>query len=105
VIFQAPSPEQNVHSQNFVLCPDDTYDRSPCGTGSSARLACLAADGLLSEGHNIVQDSVIGSSYQLSFEQGKNGGIIPTIKGQAFITAESTLVFDALDPFKNGIVF
>ncbi len=105
VIFQAPSPKPEVHSQNFVLCPDDTYDRSPCGTGSSARLACLAADGLLAEGQDITQDSVIGSSYQLSYQLGKNGGIIPIIKGQAFITAESTLVFDALDLFKNGIVF
>lgn len=104
VIFQAPSIKADVYSQNFVLCPDDTYDRSPCGTGSSARLACLAADGSLAQGEEIVQESVIGSPYRLSYQAGTNGGIIPTIWGQAFVTAESTLIFDDHDPFKAGIV-
>lgn len=104
VIFQDISPKSSVHSCNFVLCPDDTYDRSPCGTGSSARLACLAADGKLEPGQEIVQESVIGSPYSLSYQRGNNGGIIPTISGQAFITAETTLIFNDLDPFKDGIV-
>ena len=104
VIFQDVSPKANVHSRNFVLCPDDTYDRSPCGTGSSARLACLAAEGRLAPGEEIVQESVIGSSYRLSYQFGTNGGIIPTISGQAFVTAETTLIFNDLDPFKEGIV-
>jgi len=103
VIFQDASSKEHVHSSNFVLCPDDAYDRSPCGTGSSARLACLAADGVLAPGEEIVQESVIGSSYRLSYQPGKNGGIIPTITGQAFIMAESQLFFDENDPFKNGI--
>ncbi len=103
VIFQDASSKEHVHSCNFVLCPDDAYDRSPCGTGSSARLACLAADGVLAPGEEIMQESVIGSSYRLSYQPGKNGGIIPTITGQAFIMAESQLFFDENDPFKYGI--
>lgn len=103
VIFQEKSSRPGVHSRNFVLCPDDTYDRSPCGTGSSARLACLAADGRLAPGDEIVQESVIGSPYRLSYQHGPNGGIIPSITGQAFVMAESQLFFDTLDPFKSGI--
>ncbi len=104
VIFQDASPKADVDSRNFVLCPDDTYDRSPCGTGSSARLACLAAKGCLDPGKDIVQESVIGSIYSLSYQPGTNGGIIPTISGQAFVMAESTLIFDDLDPLKGGII-
>ena len=103
VIFQGPSPRDGVHSRNFVLCPDDEYDRSPCGTGSSARLACLAADGRLAPGDEIVQESVIGSPYRLSYQSGPNGGVIPTLTGQAFVMAEGTLLFDGQDPFKAGI--
>ncbi len=103
VIFQDTSPNKGMHSRNFVLCPDDTYDRSPCGTGSSARLACLAADDRLSPGEEIVQESVIGSPYRLSYQPGHNGGVIPTIIGQAYVMAESKLIFAELDPFKNGI--
>lgn len=103
VVFQEPSPENGVHSRNFVLCPDNAYDRSPCGTGSSARLACLAADGLLKPGQDIIQKSVIGSPYRMSYQAGPNGGVVPTITGQAHVMAESTLFFDEDDPFKNGI--
>jgi len=103
VIFQGEAPEKGVHSRNFVLCPDDTYDRSPCGTGSSARLACLAADNRLAPGEEIVQHSVIGSPYTLSYQTGPNGGVIPSIKGQAFVTAQSTILFETKDPFKHGI--
>ncbi|NRB19789.1 MAG: proline racemase family protein [Rhodobacteraceae bacterium] len=103
VIFQGTSPNEGVHSRNFVLCPDDAYDRSPCGTGSSARLACLAADGQLRPGDEIIQESVIGSSYRLSYLVGPNGGVIPTITGQAFVMSESKLIFTEHDPFKGGI--
>lgn len=104
VIFQSASPDPAVHSRNFVYCPDGNYDRSPCGTGSSARLACLAADGLLEPGQEIMQESVIGSSYRLSYQPGPNGGVIPKITGQAHVMAESTLLFQETDPFKHGIV-
>ncbi len=103
VIFQDASPDETIYSRNFVLCPDNNYDRSPCGTGSSARLACLAADGLLSPGEEITQQSVIGSTYQLSYQPGSDGGVIPSITGQAFIMAESNLIFAETDPFRLGI--
>jgi proline racemase/4-hydroxyproline epimerase len=103
VIFQDASPTPLVHSRNFVFCPDGNYDRSPCGTGSSARLACLAADGLLEPGQDIIQESVIGSTYTLSYQPAPNGGVIPKITGQAHVMAQCTLLFQDSDPFKNGI--
>lgn len=103
VILQQPSPIPGVASRNFVLCPDGHYDRSPCGTGSSALLACLAADGRLAPGVELVQESVIGSQYRLSYRPGPQGSVLPTITGQAFVTAESTLLFADQDPFKEGI--
>jgi len=93
------------HSRNFVMCPGKAYDRSPCGTGTSAKLACLAADGKLAEGETWIQESVIGSTFEGSYQwldQAK-GEILPTIKGAAYIMAETTLCFDPADPFRNGI--
>jgi 4-hydroxyproline epimerase len=91
--------------RNFVLCPGKAYDRSPCGTGTSAKLACLAADGTLAEGDEWIQESVIGSSFSASFRwiDRSLGKIAPTISGRAFVTAESTLLLDAADPFCWGI--
>ena len=103
VIFQGTSPNAGVHSRNFVLCPDDQYDRSPCGTGSSARLACLAAAGRLAPGDEILQESVIESPYRLSYQPGPNGGVTPSLTGQAYVMAEGKLIFDDHDPFRSGI--
>ncbi|WP_171235768.1 proline racemase family protein [Ruegeria sp. HKCCA6837] len=103
VILQGKSQSQGIHSRNFVLCPDDEYDRSPCGTGSSARLACLAADGVLAPGEEIIQESVIGTPYRLSYQPGPNGGVIPTLTGQAHVMAEGKLIFARNDPFCAGI--
>lgn len=103
IIFQGAADDPAVHSRNFVLCPDDAYDRSPCGTGSSARLACLAADGRLAPGEEILQESVIGSPYRLSYAQGPQGGVIPSITGQAFVMADTRLIFQDADPFRDGI--
>ncbi len=103
VIFQAPSPNPEAHGRSFVLCPDDAYDRSPCGTGSSAMLACLAASGRLAEGAEIIQESVIGSAYRLSYRKGQHGGVIPTVTGSAHVMAEGRLIFGESDPFKDGI--
>lgn len=103
VIFQAPSPTPGIDARNFVLCPDDTYDRSPCGTGSSARLACLAAEGRLTPGQEIVQESIIGSPYRLSYQPGVNGGVIPRLTGQAYVMSEAKLFFAESDPFRDGI--
>ncbi|MQY44024.1 hydroxyproline-2-epimerase [Epibacterium sp. SM1969] len=104
VILSAPSTNAGSLRRNFVLCPDNEYDRSPCGTGSSAFVACLAAANKLAPGAEITLESVIGSSYQLSYQNGPTGGVIPTLTGQAFIMAESTLIFAENDPFKDGIV-
>lgn len=97
-----PAESPKAHSRNFVLCPGGAYDRSPCGTGSSAKLACLAADGELAPRTFWVQESIIGSTYQLSYEPGKKGGVIPTITGQAFVTSQANLIFDPADPYRAG---
>ncbi len=103
VILSGASPNASVLRRNFVLCPDDEYDRSPCGTGSSAFVSCLAAAGKLAEGEEILLESVIGSSYALSYRAGPTGGVIPKITGQAHIMADSTLIFASNDPFRAGI--
>ncbi|NNE67884.1 MAG: hydroxyproline-2-epimerase [Pyrinomonadaceae bacterium] len=89
-------------SKNFVLCPGGEYDRSPCGTGTSAKLACLAADGVLPEGASWTQESVTGSVFEASYTN-SGIGVVPTITGSAYITAESKLVFADDDPFVYGI--
>ena len=92
-------------SRNFVLCPGKAYDRSPCGTGTSAKLACLAADGKLDEGQAWVQESIIGSLFTGRYRwlDRADGTISPTIIGTAHITAEATLLLDDADPFCWGI--
>jgi len=98
----APPRSKDANSRNFVLCPGGAYDRSPCGTGTSAKLACLYADGKLRPGVVWVQESLIGSRFRATFELGRNGGVIPRIEGRAFICAESTLLLDPADPFRHG---
>ena len=100
-LFAPPHDPAN-HSRNFVLCPGGEYDRSPCGTGTSAKLACLAADGKLAPNEIWRQESIIGSVFEGSYTPAENG-IIPTITGTAFITAEATLILDPSDPFQFGI--
>ena len=94
--------DDQADSRNFVLCPGDAYDRSPCGTGTSAKLACLAADGKLSPGALWRQASVIGSQFVASYElDGEH--IIPTLRGRAHMSAEATLLIETDDPFAWGI--
>ena len=90
-------------SRNFVLCPGDAYDRSPCGTGTSAKLACLSARGELAAGETWRQESVIGTVFDASYAPGENGRVLPRITGSAYVTAESTLLFDDADPLRFGI--
>jgi proline racemase len=92
-------------SRNFVLCPGKAYDRSPCGTGTSAKLACLAADGRLDENQPWVQESIVGSLFTARYHWLDRGAgtIVPTITGSAFITSEAKLVLDENDPFCWGI--
>lgn len=89
-------------SRSFVLCPGRQYDRSPCGTGTSAKLACLAARGELQPGAVWRQASVIGSVFEAWYEPA-GPHIVPTIRGQAFISAEATLLIDPADPFGWGL--
>ena len=98
----APSSRPDANSRNFVLCPGKAYDRSPCGTGTSAKLACLFADGKLAEGEIWRQESITGSVFE-GFIQRDGEFLIPTIKGEAWITAESTLLLDPTDPLCWGL--
>jgi len=89
--------------RTFVLCPGLEWDRSPCGTGTSAKLACLAADGKLQPQQIWKQESIIGSVFEAQYRVDEQGSIIPTITGTAAVTAEGTLVLDDDDPFCWGI--
>ncbi len=101
-IFGQPvSPDSD--SRSFVLCPGGAYDRSPCGTGTSAKLACLAAAGKLQPGQRWVQESIIGSRFTGAYAWGEGGRIIPSITGRAYICGEATLIREANDPFRDGI--
>lgn len=96
----APTP--NADSRNFVLCPGIEYDRSPCGTGTSAKLACLYADGALAPGQMWRQESITGTIFEGRIRV-DGDKIIPIIRGSAYITAENDLILDPDDPFRFGI--
>lgn len=98
----APSPAVGVHSRNFVLCPGGAYDRSPCGTGTSAKLACLAAAGKLAEGAEWVQESIVGSVFRGRYRR-DGDKVLPTITGTAHVCGEGVLLLDPTDPFRWGI--
>lgn len=100
-LFGAPSSGAT-DSRNFVLCPGREYDRSPCGTGTSAKMACLWADGALQAGEPWRQESILGSRF-VGTVRAAEGGVIPTVSGRAWITAESTLLLQPTDPFAEGI--
>ncbi|WP_354520119.1 4-hydroxyproline epimerase [Lysobacter enzymogenes] len=100
--LETASPTPGVHGRNFVLCPGLAYDRSPCGTGTSAKLACLAADGKLAPGAVWRQESVLGSVFEGTYRAGERG-VHPTITGSAHITARAQLLIDDTDPFAWGI--
>ncbi len=113
-LFGPPTSAAEGDSRSFVLCPGAQYDRSPCGTGTSAKLACLAADGKLPAGKVWRQQSVIGSVFEAAWQFPPRGPqdppadpsclvVIPSITGSAFVNAEVTAVFDAADPFADGI--
>jgi 4-hydroxyproline epimerase len=97
-----PSQIPGVHSKNFVLCPGKAYDRSPCGTGTSAKMACLYADGKLCEGMVWKQESIVGSVFEGSIHV-RDGHVYPSIRGSAFVNAEAELVLDPRDPLCMGI--
>ena len=106
----APAADAANHARNFVLCPGGAYDRSPCGTGTSAKLACLAADGKLAPGATWRQESVIGSVFSASYTRPAAplagvpaDAVLPLIHGRAHVTLDATLVFDPADPFAWGL--
>ncbi|MFI4941709.1 MAG: proline racemase family protein [Burkholderiales bacterium] len=96
-----PPRRPDADSRNFVLCPGLAYDRSPCGTGTSAKLAVLAARGTLAPGERWRQESITGSLFEGWLEE-RGGVLVPRIRGRAFVTGRTTLLFDAKDPFREG---
>jgi 4-hydroxyproline epimerase len=98
----APSEIAGVDSKNFVLCPGKAYDRSPCGTGTSAKLACLYADGKIKEGQIWKQESIVGSVFEGTVRV-KEGKVYPSITGSAFVNAEAELILNPQDPLCMGI--
>ncbi len=98
-----PPTQPGADSKNFVLCPGRAYDRSPCGTGTSAKLACLSADGKLAPGQVWRQEGIVGSIFEGEIVSRSGDRIVPRITGRAYLTAESTLLVDADDPFGEGI--
>lgn len=103
-LFAAPrSPGSS--SRNFVLCPGASFDRSPCGTGTSAKMACLYADGKLAPGEIWIQEGILGTSFEGRIIATSEGRIQPEVTGRAWITAESKLLFQNTDPFVSGIAF
>jgi len=102
IALYAPPQRTDADSRNFVLCPGGSYDRSPCGTGTSARVACLVADGRFGPGQTWRQESIIGSLFEATVRLDR-GRIVPSIKGAAFVTAEATLLLDPRDPMRMGL--
>jgi len=101
-----PPARADADSRNFVLCPGVAYDRSPCGTGTSAKMAALHARGALRAGERWRQESITGSLFTGWVDErraGEGRGVIPHIQGRAFVTSRATLLFDTADPFRLGI--
>ncbi len=96
------APSDDADSRNFVLCPGAAYDRSPCGTGTSAKVACLAADGKLAEGAIWRQQSIIGSVFEARYRR-QDGQVLPSITGRAWMTARAELIIEDGDPYGCGI--
>lgn len=103
-LFAAPADPAHSDSRNFVLCSGGAYDRSPCGTGFSAKLACLAADGKLAPGAIWKQSSILNQIFEGRYETLENGTILPHVTGQAWVNGETVLHFQPDDPFRFGIV-
>lgn len=102
VEINGASPAPNADARNFVLCPGLAFDRSPCGTGTSAKLACLAADGELAPGTVWRQESILGSVFEASYAPAADNRILPVITGSAYVTARGQLLFDPADPLRDG---
>jgi len=102
-VFGAPDDPLVADSRNFVLCPGNAYDRSPCGTGTSAKLACLYAAGKLRSGQVWRQAGILDTVFQGTLEPLPDGKIIPRVSSRAWVNASSTYFFDPTDPFRHGL--
>ncbi len=102
-VFGPPTDPALADSRNFVLCPGKAYDRSPCGTGTSAKLACLHADGKLKPGKTWRQASILDTIFEGSVEELPDGRVIPRVSGRAWVNGESFYHFNPSDPFRYGI--
>jgi len=102
-VFGAAADPSLADSRNFVLCPGNAYDRSPCGTGTSAKLACLHAAGKLRSGQVWRQAGILDTVFEATFEPLPDGKISPRVSGRAWINASNTYFFDPTDPFRHGL--
>lgn len=102
VEINAHADRDDIDARNFVMCPGGAYDRSPCGTGTSAKVACLAADGTLAPGATWRQAGILGSVFEASYRHGERG-VLPRIVGSAHVTAQGRLLIDETDPLTWGI--
>ncbi len=98
-----PNSIVRADARNYVMCPGAAYDRSPCGTGTSAKVACLAADGKLAPGQIHRQESIVGSLFEATYTLADDGRVLPCITGAAYVNGEADLILDANDPFCMGI--
>lgn len=102
VMLLGPPAQAGHDGRAFVLCPDGAFDRSPCGTGTSALVGCLFEDGMLEEGRTWRQESVLGGVYEASVRR-EGSMLVPMVRGRAWIAAETTLRFAADDPYRTGL--
>ena len=101
----SPAADARNSSRNFVLCPGASFDRSPCGTGTSAKMACLYAEGKLRPGEVWRQEGILGTVFEGQVEALEGVNVSPSIRGRAWITGKATLLYDPSDPFAEGIRF
>ncbi len=106
ILWTGAPTKAEAHARNAVFYGDKAIDRSPCGTGTSARMAQLAARGTLKVGDDFVHESIIGSLFHGRVEAetkiGKLSGIIPSIEGWARMTGFNTITIDERDPYAHG---
>jgi 4-hydroxyproline epimerase len=106
ILWAGTARDPRAHARNAVFYGEKAIDRSPCGTGTSARIAQLAARGALNVGDDFVHESIIGSLFfgrvEAATKVGEYPAIVPSIAGQAWITGHNTIFLDDRDPFVKG---
>jgi 4-hydroxyproline epimerase len=106
ILWAGRARDPSAHARNAVFYGEKAIDRSPCGTGTSARIAQLAARGQLKVGDDFVHESIIGSLFRGRVEAAAKVGdfdaVVPSIAGQAWVTGHNTIFLDQRDPFVKG---